>query len=377
MIKHISIKNFKSLGDVSLDLVPVTVLIGRSGTGKSNFVEAIRFLRDYLTNSQAAQQQDWTRVMSATAKQPMELLFHLTFGAPGMEEDFRYELKLQQPHAQQAPQLNEEKLTLGSRVLFHQQQSKWIQQPPLVNPPPAGRVMMGALTGLQEVTIAHLVLTSGIGCHAFPDDVLAQANYSQGQGAGFFDRGENFLQVFLAINVNLQTWHYLREIAASLRTLSPSLKSIDLEMPQKNRIVSTHEIGNGHLLTFDLHQESEGFRRLLACLLALYQTPPKQTLLFEEPEKGLHPGGLAVLAEEFKTFASKREGQIVLTTHSPGLLDLFDPDQLRVVEISNHVTRIGPVAPEQIEALHEQLLTTGDLLTVDPARIQTVETALP
>lgn len=46
MIKNVSITNFKSLGDVSVDLDSVTVLIGRSGTGKSNFLDAMRFLRD-------------------------------------------------------------------------------------------------------------------------------------------------------------------------------------------------------------------------------------------------------------------------------------------------------------------------------------------
>lgn len=50
MIKSIHIQNFKSLRDVTVNLGPLTVLIGRSGTGKSNFVQAIRFLRDYLTH---------------------------------------------------------------------------------------------------------------------------------------------------------------------------------------------------------------------------------------------------------------------------------------------------------------------------------------
>jgi hypothetical protein len=48
MIKQIRIENFRSLVNVTVDLDPLTVLIGRSGTGKSNFVEAIRFLRDSL-----------------------------------------------------------------------------------------------------------------------------------------------------------------------------------------------------------------------------------------------------------------------------------------------------------------------------------------
>jgi AAA ATPase domain len=46
MIHRFRVRVFKSIADVDVDLSPVTVLVGRSGTGKSNFVQALRFLRD-------------------------------------------------------------------------------------------------------------------------------------------------------------------------------------------------------------------------------------------------------------------------------------------------------------------------------------------
>lgn len=52
MIDRTRIQNFRSLIDVDVNLEPLTVLIGRSGTGKSNFVAAIRTLRDMLLNRQ-------------------------------------------------------------------------------------------------------------------------------------------------------------------------------------------------------------------------------------------------------------------------------------------------------------------------------------
>ncbi len=52
MIERITIQNFKSIDRVSVELSPVTVLVGRSGTGKSNFVQAVRCLRDLLTKGQ-------------------------------------------------------------------------------------------------------------------------------------------------------------------------------------------------------------------------------------------------------------------------------------------------------------------------------------
>ena len=140
--------------------------------------------------------------------------------------------------------------------------------------------------------------------------------------------------------------------------------------------VSIHRIDVGErALLLDLEQESEGFRRFLAHLIALYQTPPKQTLIFEEPEKGIHPGALSALAEQFQACHDAGRGQVILTSHSPELLNHFSPEQLRVVEIENYMTKIGPVAPEQMDALREHLLQPGELLTVDPARLEAAPAA--
>jgi len=66
---------------------------------------------------------------------------------------------------------------------------------------------------------------------------------------------------------------------------------------------------------------------------------------------------------------------VILTTHSPRLLDHFSADQIRVVDLDGFQTRIGRISREQREALQEQLLEPGELLTVDPARIEDTESA--
>ena len=81
---------------------------------------------------------------------------------------------------------------------------------------------------------------------------------------------------------------------------------------------------------------------------------------------------LEALADQFKACPAAGRGQVILTTHSPQLLDCFEPEMLRVVTILEHQTKIGPVATEQIESVREQLMTTGELLTVDPARLAEV-----
>jgi len=48
MIKKIKVKNFRSFKDLKLNIGKVNILIGANASGKSNFVEIFRFLRDIV-----------------------------------------------------------------------------------------------------------------------------------------------------------------------------------------------------------------------------------------------------------------------------------------------------------------------------------------
>ncbi len=375
MIKHVRITNFKSLGDVSVSFEPVTVFIGRSGTGKSNFFDALQFLRDCVSsrNGEIASNNlgGWQRIIPATAADPVKVSFSVRFSGPGIVEEYQYDYAIRK-HPTQSFLIDEEKLILGERALFHRNPTNWIRPPAVVTPPPPtlNQLMLGGVTGVREISRAQSLLSSGLGFYAFPDEVLLRSGYSSSQQTGFSEKGENFLQTLVAIDTNPQAWDHEREMVAALRQLNSSIKSVELDMPKREKVMVSHEVGD-RLLPLELVYESEGFRRLLAHLIALYQYPPKQVVLFEEPEKGIHPGALAVLADQFKACPDAGRGQIVLTTHSPELLDHFEPEQLRVVEMENYLTKIGPVAPEQVEAIREQLLHPGELITVDTARLAT------
>ena len=90
MIHRIRIQNYKSLRDVSVDLSPVTVLIGKGGTGKSNFVSAIRFLRDCLINPPESVQQ-YESCQCATNRSG-EMRFTVEFDVPAYAKPFTYSL---------------------------------------------------------------------------------------------------------------------------------------------------------------------------------------------------------------------------------------------------------------------------------------------
>jgi predicted ATPase len=373
MIHRFRVTNFKSISDMSVELSPVTVLVGRSGTGKSNFVNALRFLRDILSSQpQAANvQQAWGQSRPAAAQSAATSTFAVEFSIAGIEERFKYELELASPGPMARPVI--ERLDLGNKCLFHQQnhagQGKWVVPPDLVQALTPGPISLGRIPSISEVVIAFTALTSGIGCYQFSDDVLKSV--AQGDFAtNLNDVATNFLGTVKGIVSNLEDLNVRKSILASLQRVNSSVSAVELnDLLNPSAIVVGHRF-DGKTLALQLSQESDGFRRFYAHLLALYQRPPKQTLVFEHPEDGIYPGALSLLADEFKAAPRNGRGQILLTTHSPKLLDEFDADQIRVVEIDGFTTRIGNMSDEQREAIRDKLLDPGELLTTDPARMQ-------
>ena len=110
---------------------------------------------------------------------------------------------------------------------------------------------------------------------------------------------------------------------------------------------------------FDLSQESDGTLHLLGLLAALYQHPRHAFLGIEEPESTIHPGALPALAELLAEVS--QTSQIVVTTHSPDLIDQLPIDCIRVVDLVSAATVIGTVSDNQVEAVKQHLFSPGDL----------------
>jgi predicted ATPase len=366
MIKQIRIQNFRSIADQTIELSNLTVLIGRSGTGKSSFVRAVRFLRDCLHARRIGFESFGGKhhVLHAD-HQTASLAYDVKFSIPGFDEEFSYLL-----HFLPKQEKITEQLAIGGKTLFHHSDRKWVVAPAVTPVPGITGIMLGAIPGLQESTFAYVALRSGIGCYDFSGDVLTgDGKKGHPVDGGFADHGDNYILIANQILSDLQKAAQWKKIAKGMRAVNRAVANLVPNVPTPDRIDVGLQL-NGRVLTFDVRQESEGFRRYLAHLLALYQTPSKQTLIFEHPEAGLHPGALESLAEEFKDCPEEGRGQVILTTHSPQLLHYFPVKSIRVVDIDHQQTRIGPLAPEQLKAVEERLLLPDELLTVDPARLE-------
>jgi predicted ATPase len=77
-------------------------------------------------------------------------------------------------------------------------------------------------------------------------------------------------------------------------------------------------------------QMSDGTLLVLAYLAVLNLPEPPRLLLVEEPENGIHPGRLQAILQILRDLIEESHGrtQILMTTHSPYVIDMFKPDEV-------------------------------------------------
>jgi predicted ATP-dependent endonuclease of OLD family len=129
---------------------------------------------------------------------------------------------------------------------------------------------------------------------------------------------------------------------------------------QRTLVVPTIHIGSARL---SFNQLSEGTFRTLALLFHVI-TDRSTILLLEEPEVCVHHGLLNSVIEVIKSFSQSK--QIIFSTHSEAVVDLLEPDQVRLVSISPRKgTVVAPISEslsaKNYEALKDYLTNTGSL----------------
>lgn len=122
--------------------------------------------------------------------------------------------------------------------------------------------------------------------------------------------------------------HSLAKILTTLSTRIPRLERIDAEMMQDGRLllqVKDAPFERPILAKF----ASDGTLKMLAYLTVLNDPNPPQLIGIEEPENQLHPRLLPELAGECR--AASARSQLMVTTHSPFLIDALRPEEVWVL----------------------------------------------
>jgi predicted ATPase len=149
----------------------------------------------------------------------------------------------------------------------------------------------------------------------------------------------------------------LQYVLPYARDMQPTLTS-ELERTIYLQLTEEHFKLPGWLL-------STGTLRILALLALLRHPSPPPLLVVEEIENGLDPRTIHLLIEEIRDAVESGRTQVIVTTHSPYLLDLLTLSHIIIVEREDSGSPIF-TRPDDNDALKEwtEKFTPGQLYTM-------------
>jgi predicted ATPase len=175
-------------------------------------------------------------------------------------------------------------------------------------------------------------------------------------------RGENLAAFLNAIRAN--DGKQMEAFNLSLKHLLPSIDLVDVDMT-KEGLLSLKVIEKG--LPYSSRVISEGTLRILGLLAAFHPASPSTLIGYEEPENGVHPTRLKLVADLFKNTQSLYHKQIIINTHSAIFPSYFDDHFLFVCRKEDSDTQIipfrtaGPLfKKEDISTALEERILRGD-----------------
>jgi len=155
-----------------------------------------------------------------------------------------------------------------------------------------------------------------------------------------------------------------QRIRETIQLIAPFFDDFLLE-PQKkgdNELVRLEWRQKGSNFPMQPWQFSDGTIRFICLATALLQPNPPSTVLIDEPELGLHPFAIELLAALFHEASDYT--QLLVSTQSPGLLDCFDPEDVVVVERAEGASLFRRLEREALEHWLEDY-SLGELVRKD------------
>ena len=144
----------------------------------------------------------------------------------------------------------------------------------------------------------------------------------------------------------------------------PGIQKIDTDRSPDGRLLLRFN-DRGFQDPFYAQQMSDGTLKVFAYLLLLADPNPPPFICIEEPENGLYPKLLEVLAAEFRAHASgaSNSSQIFVTTHQPYLVDALTPEETWILEKQDDGFATIRRASDDpvVRAMVEEGLTLGNL----------------
>ena len=374
MITRVRLENYKSIKSCDVQLEPLTFLVGPNGSGKSNFLDALSFVSDALQYSfdyAISSRSGGKRIIFHQSSESSENIFNINLEFTMTNElhaVYNLSVKVASENNQNdfgSEIIYEEcRISNGDFFCINNNSIKTnIEKPPKVSNKHLYLVRISSIDNFN-IIFNHL---SGLDIYN-PSPVFIK---SRKIGSTPYKVSKDADNLF----ITMQDSHFLRSINFSkvdnyLSKIVQNYAGIELRYDTVPDVGILQNSKNGE--AFWSQNLSDGTLRAIAILFILFQKVIRYDQGFlligiEEPELALHPAATSVLLDAMRE--ASQNTQILVTTHSPDLLDNVDLENgdelVLAVDSRDGQTIIAPIDAASREIVHRKLFGLGDLLRMN------------
>ena len=316
-LSRIVLRGFKSIRDCDLELKELNVLIGPNGSGKSNFIGFFRLIQQMLEGNLqtfVSKQGGPDALLHFGRKKTEKLCAELYFGNNG------YKFVLEPTH--------------DNRMMFAEENFWWNMR---------GDWDIGAghfetevesqkhRTQIYDYTVPAMKSWRLYHFHDTSDTALVKQRHGVNDNRYLRPDARN-LAAFLFLLKDQYPSNYQR-ILKTIRLVAPFFGDFHLRpLPDNKEQIELEWTEKGEDIPFKGYHLSDGTLRFI-CLTTVLMQPESlqpQTILIDEPELGLHPFAIHLLASMMRSASKKR--QLIVSTQSTDLLNEFEPEDVIVAD---------------------------------------------
>jgi predicted ATPase len=376
-LRRVRIRGYKSIAFCDVTLEPLTILVGRNASGKSNFIDALAFLGDALRSgvTEAINRHGGFPAILCRSVESSALSFEIeaAFSDEAAFYVAEYGVKIQ-ANPDSPPVVSQEVLrfkdeTRNRSRQFEARQGKmeWLgdgvsRQSSTPGQLPPDYLHLGYLGEYPFPVLADSL--RNMGTYNFHPEAIRRLR-KVGVGYLLERDGSNLASVVAMLQE--KDPELLGRVKAYLTYIAPDIQDFfpvrygEYET-LRFRLRSDAESPG---LEFDAASMSDGTLRGLAAIMAAFQfvfpLGRNSVIGIGEPETALHPATMRALVAALDEATLRT--QILLTTHSPDLLDAAEikPANVRVVQMIDGRTVIGSVDEASVSIVRDHLSTLGGL----------------
>ncbi len=327
LLERITIRGFRSLRDVDLELRPLNVLIGANGSGKSNLLAFFRLLHELIRGH--------LRVLVASTGRSQSNLYLGSKVTSGIDASLQFRaLNGTATYSCRLSRADDDSLFFGAEAATVSLNSSSVPtRYDLGSGHLETRLVQSAAWQDVNPFVVRTLLESCRIYHFHDTSSTARARLAcyRGDHQELHVDGGNLAPFLLALKEGNSPAY--GRIVSTVRLLAPFLEDfVFITNGDADRTVSLGWRQAGCDDVFGAHQLSDGTLRAI-CLITLLLQPLSRMpglIVVDEPELGLHPYAINVIASLFKATALER--QVLITTQSTAFLDCFDPVDVIVAD---------------------------------------------